>query len=882
MDPVNVEDMAAPSLHTHRLSQISSSTMDDDYLSDLHQKSLSGHESPLSDDASEHESSIHVDCSYLKGIEAKEEKSFSQDLGAGKASSVVGNLEGDTSATNQLEHLPPLYSSSSMSNPARPPRDDVDQLIREAEQIVLKQSLEVLNSIPGASSSQSLYSFAFDREQLDDPRGIIERSIPDEEKKTKISALFARAASNGDLNRIVDILDNFREWVDINAHEEDGSTPLIYAACFGQTAAVFMLLDAGALVDERDKFGWTALVWATNNKHEDIVRMLLEHGASPTAQTAKGRTVEDFLRHDPNDTTKIAQIFQEPSTQAIIAAEKKLSTRITALQMNSNQHQREVMTENDRQHGVNMNHRQSPTNTNISESDCTLADQLQEEEEDDDDDEEIREFDWEKCLLDQMFVFSSKDIPHIIETVITNMKPTEPSQTKPHEPIPAYVIFLAARFAQNFSTPDLVDELLDAAITAIKSTTKNKSEDMTSCAFWISNVSALAYFLQKDAGLRTTFELYDAKLESLVFSIAKIIILEAEKQIEQVIQTAMLENDTIGGMDEVKFQSDWAFRFWRGRGGKNNNKRNSAPPAPPSRSPSQRSSTRLSLQFQRPVVPQQFSTSPKDVTTVLSSVLDVMQAYDIHPEIVHYAVAQLFYYVSSEVFNRMMNNRKFLSRSKALQTRLNISILEDWLRNNKLPSRLADQISPLVQLLQLLQVLSQQDDLTTWIETRRKVELLNPVHVKHVVSLYRYEVNEERLPTEVTKYVMQEVADAEKVRRQSIERRRESLSVACSEISSRRNSSQRSSIDEISGSSADDDDMEDDTLTIVPRSRTFSQETVIQVEEEDDISPSTTKDSKTWIHFVMPVNLAVRDGGVERTYVPEIPEEIMTLLDNVL
>ena len=58
--------------------------------------------------------------------------------------------------------------------------------------------------------------------------------------------------------------------------------------------------------------GWTALVWATNNKHDNMVRLLLEQGASTSAQTAKGHTIVDFLRHDPNDNSKIVQIFQEP------------------------------------------------------------------------------------------------------------------------------------------------------------------------------------------------------------------------------------------------------------------------------------------------------------------------------------------------------------------------------------------------------------------------------------------------------------------------------------------------------------------------------------------------------------------------------------------
>lgn len=63
-----------------------------------------------------------------------------------------------------------------------------------------------------------------------------------------------------------------------------------------------------------------------------------------------------------------------------------------------------------------------------------------------------------------MFVFSSKDIRHIIDTTITNMEPT---RSKAYKPVPAYILFLAARFAHYFSSSELLDELLEAASSAI-------------------------------------------------------------------------------------------------------------------------------------------------------------------------------------------------------------------------------------------------------------------------------------------------------------------------------------------------------------------------------------------------------------------------------
>ncbi|KAI8602873.1 hypothetical protein EDD21DRAFT_442511 [Dissophora ornata] len=880
MNPRDSIDMAAPNTrcHDNRLSHLSASTVDDDFLSDFHRRSLSGLDSLLSD-TTEYDPSPQEE-SFIKRSGMVTIQRFGQSLDNDQSYYSSQDGEGDIA-------LSPNEQMSSHS-----PRPSFIQLteispgntIRDVEQPVVKQTVELIQSTPSSPLSQR--SFAFDREQLDDPRAIGERALPDDEKKSRMSALFARAASNGDLSRIVDILDNFRDWVDINTHDSDGSTPLIYAACFGQTAVVFMLLDAGAQVDGRDKFGWTALVWATNNKHEDIVRLLLEHGASPSAQTAKGRTVADFLRHDPNDTTKIAQIFKEPSTKATFAKESTF-VRANAALLDPDQFYQEIMTEDGRQRRMNMEGGES-LDVDMTENANSLADQEQTEDED--------EFDWENCRPDQMFVFSSRDIPHIIETLIS----MEPARSRSYKPIPAYVLLLAARFAHNFSTPELLDELLAATIVAIQSATKNKPDDMALNAHWISNTSSLLHFLRKDASLCSVSESHQEKLGALLLDMVQTIVLDAERRIECVLEPAMLEHDTIVGLDEVKFQSDWAFRFWRGVGsgsrtGKGN-KRTSAPlgPSQQSRSPLLR---RASLQVPRPSSPRQWSISPRTVTTMLSSLLFVMQIYDVHPEITHYVIAQLLHYISCEVFNLMVENRKFLSRSKALQTRLNLSILEDWLRNNQLPSRLADQLTPLVQLLQLLQVLSLQSDLTTWIETRKKLELLNHTQVKHVVSVYRYEVDEQRLPLEVTKYVLQVAADTEKVRRQSLDRRESGVAAFRSYSSSTR----RRSTSLISGmhsgcgfsSCSSSEDEAEEVGSVVSRtlSRFSSSEQgsirgrqqgqrQASDDEEEDGSSSKTRNSKAWVCFKIPTNLAARGGGIEKEFVPQIPEEVMSLLDS--
>ena len=354
-----------------------------------------------------------------------------------------------------------------------------------------------------------------------------------------------------------------------------------------------------------------------------------------------------------------------------------------------------------------------------------------------------------------MFVFQEAELEQILDIVITSMTP---QRTPSQKPVPANILFLAARYAHYHGNREMLATLLLSAMDKINTKVERHQWDMTVLAFWISNATLLLHYLKKDSGLVGTTIEFQVQLVELINEIFILIIRDAERRMDKVLKGAVLDYETIP-FDHLEFAGEWNIF-------KPKNKVQSEP-----------------VSYKPPPPNKRAHSSPRNVTSLLSSTLFVLDLYDIHSVITSQILGQLFYWIGAELFNHIISNKAYLARTKAMQIRMNISVLEDWARtNNRSPEHYDNgslsasgentmeaarkHLTHVVQLLQWLQCFTSLDYSTdskdSLENTLKQLTQLTPHQLLHSVSHYRYEKEEKTMPKVARKKLIRLQVESER------------------------------------------------------------------------------------------------------------------------
>lgn len=413
------------------------------------------------------------------------------------------------------------------------------------------------------------------------------------------------------------------------------------------------------------------------------------------------------------------------------------------------------------------------------------------------------EFDFDSVRSDQMLVVGELQVARLLQHLISEARPIRAPWIARSKP--ANVLYLCVRYACSLPDEDLIEELFFGAVDRIEAVLYAHPTEMTYLAFWLYNCMLLLHYLQRDATLKQSQSMheYHSLLADLINEIYVFVIRDMERRIDKVIDAAMLDHDSIPGFEDVRFEGEWNFiKTLTGSVKRANQSTTASPlqkrplsqlfssdtapslPSTPSSS-SRRGAPSISI---APVTPMSLSIMdlkevshdasasdllakplPRTITLLLTSTLHILQLYEVNPSIIVQALSQVFYWVGCELFNRVIHQRRYLCKSKAMQIRLNISALEDWVKTNALPLSIVNQhLSKLNQLVSWLLCQSSLTEFDGLIATMQGLRDLSPSQLKYAIKNYRYEVGETRINPDCLAYLDQLQADWEKRQEQEL------------------------------------------------------------------------------------------------------------------
>uniref|UniRef100_A0A8C9YAM2 Myosin VAb n=1 Tax=Sander lucioperca TaxID=283035 RepID=A0A8C9YAM2_SANLU len=290
--------------------------------------------------------------------------------------------------------------------------------------------------------------------------------------------------------------------------------------------------------------------------------------------------------------------------------------------------------------------------------------------------------------------------------------------------LPAYIIFMCVRYADNVNDDQRVSTLLNSTITSIKGVIKRRGKDFEAVSFWLANTCRLMHCLKQYSGdeafithntakqneqCLANFELseYQQVFGDLAIQIYRQLIKCMEDILQPLIVASMLEHETIQG---VLGSKPTGLR-----------KRSTSFPEP---------AVTVEVLLQR-----------------LGLFYTTMSQHGMDSDLIKQVVKQQFYIICAVTLNHLLLRKDMCSWSKGLQIRYNVWQLEEWLAERELADCGAKEtLEPLLQAAQLLQIKKKTEADAQTICTM--CSALTTAQIVKVLTLYTPVIEfEERVPT---------------------------------------------------------------------------------------------------------------------------------------
>ncbi|KAJ8002548.1 hypothetical protein DPEC_G00160050 [Dallia pectoralis] len=323
-----------------------------------------------------------------------------------------------------------------------------------------------------------------------------------------------------------------------------------------------------------------------------------------------------------------------------------------------------------------------------------------------------------------MLEYRRGDEARLLKTLVLELKPRGVAVNL-LPGLPAYILFMCLRHADNCNDDQRVSTLLNSTINSIKGVIKKKGDDFETVSFWLANTCRLLHCLQQYSGeelfvkqntLRQNqqcllnFDLseYRQLLSDLAVQVYQQLVRCMEEILLPMIVPGMLEHETIQGVLGSK---------------------------------------PTGLRKRTSSYPGEAVYTVESIIQQLSLFHATLTQHDVDLDLIKRVVRQLFYVTCSVTLNNLLLRKEMCSWSKGLQIRYNVWQLEEWLDEHSLSGCGAkEMLEPLIQAAQLLQVKKKTKEDAQAICTM--CSALSTPQIVKMLNLYTPVIEfEERVPT---------------------------------------------------------------------------------------------------------------------------------------
>lgn len=204
-----------------------------------------------------------------------------------------------------------------------------------------------------------------------------------------------------------------------------------------------------------------------------------------------------------------------------------------------------------------------------------------------------------------------------------------------------------------------------------------KKNDIVLIAYWIAVINFIYYFLLRQEGFYNSHPSFLKKLIGLFNDLSNEFLKGITNRLSDILDDSLIDYTSIPNLKEkLIFQSDWNF-FKKEGATSNSNKIDKE---------NEQSFQTILDSLYPPDLIEQCKASPMKILQILEAIIYVFKLYNINSIILKNLLSRVFSWMNNTIFDRILLNKNkkgknYLTRSFAIQLRLNLSVIEDWIRS---------------------------------------------------------------------------------------------------------------------------------------------------------------------------------------------------------